>query len=78
VPPVTIYRLPTAGYGLLNLELGATTLPIGALQVEPSLAVRNVLNRNYRDYLSRYRLFVDEPGRDIVLRLTVPFGATHQ
>ena len=78
VPPVTIYRLPTAGYGLLNVEVGATALMIGALRAEPSLSVRNVLNSRYRDYLSRYRLFVDEPGRDIVLRLTVPFGATHQ
>ncbi|HEY7237455.1 MAG TPA: TonB-dependent receptor [Gemmatimonadaceae bacterium] len=78
VPPVTIYKLPTAGYGLLNVEVGATALTIGALRAEPSLAVRNVLNSRYRDYLSRYRLFVDEPGRDIVLRLTLPFGATHQ
>jgi iron complex outermembrane receptor protein len=60
---------------LLNFELGATALIVGSTRLEPSLAVRNVLNTRYRDYLSRYRLFVDEPGRDIVLRLTVPFGA---
>jgi iron complex outermembrane receptor protein len=75
VPPVTIYKLPTARYSLLNFELGATALIVGSTRLEPSLAVRNVLNTRYRDYLSRYRLFVDEPGRDIVLRLTVPFGA---
>jgi len=74
VPPVTIYKLPTAGYELLNLEIGATALDIGGVRVEPSLAVRNVLDTHYRDYLSRYRLFVNEPGRDVVLRLTVPFG----
>ena len=74
VPPVTIYKLPTAGYELLNLEVGATALEIGGLRIEPSLAVRNVLDTQYRDYLSRYRLFVNEPGRDVVLRLTVPFG----
>jgi iron complex outermembrane receptor protein len=74
VPPVTVYKLPTAGYGLLNLELGATALEIGGTRIEPSLAVRNVLDVRYRDYLSRYRLFVNETGRDVVLRLSVPFA----
>jgi iron complex outermembrane receptor protein len=74
VPAVTIYKLPTAGYELLNFEIGATALEIGGVRIEPSLAVRNALDTEYRDYLSRYRLFVSEPGRDVVLRLTVPFG----
>jgi iron complex outermembrane receptor protein len=78
VPPVTIYKLPTAGYGLVNLELGATAFTIGGTRVEPSFAVRNLLDTRYRDYLSRYRLFVDEPGRDVVLRFTVPFGSARQ
>ena len=74
VPPTTIYKLPTAGYWLLNAQIGAGSVTIGKLRVEPSLSVRNLLDQSYRDYLSRYRLFVDEPGRDVVLRLTVPFG----
>jgi iron complex outermembrane receptor protein len=75
VPLATIYKLPTAGYALLNFEIGATAINIGGTRLEPNLAIRNVLDTRYRDYLSRYRLFVDEPGRDVVLRLTVPFGA---
>jgi iron complex outermembrane receptor protein len=78
VPPVTIYKLPTAGYALFSAELGASSFTIGRTRVEPNLAVRNVFNRKYRDYLSRYRLFVDEPGRDVVLRFTVPFGAARE
>jgi iron complex outermembrane receptor protein len=74
VPPVTIYKLPTAGYALFNAQIGAASITAGRLRLEPSLAVRNLFNRQYRDYLSRYRLFVDEPGRDVVLRLTVPFA----
>jgi iron complex outermembrane receptor protein len=77
VPPVTIYKLPTSGYGLVNFEVGASALVIGGVRYEPSLAVRNLFDRAYRDYLSRYRLFVDEQGRDVVFRLTVPFGASH-
>ena len=78
VPPVTIYKLPTDAYALVSVELGASAWTIGHTRFEPSLAVRNAFDRRYRDYLSRYRLFVDEPGRDIVLRLTVPFGASRQ
>jgi iron complex outermembrane receptor protein len=75
VPPETVYQLPTDGYQLVSFEVGANTLRLGALQLEPSLAVRNLLNVSYRDYLSRYRLFVVEPGRDVVLRLALPVGA---
>jgi iron complex outermembrane receptor protein len=78
VPPATIYRLPTAGYALFDATIGATSLTVGRTRVEPSLAIRNAFNRRYRDYLSRYRLFVDEPGRDVVIRFTVPFGATRE
>lgn len=74
VPPNTVYSLPTAGYWLLNLEVGATALRLGATQLDVSLAVRNLLDTSYRDYLSRYRLFVDDPGRDVVLRARIPFG----
>ena len=76
VPPNTVYKLPTSGYGLVNFEVGAGALVVRGVRYETSLAVRNLFDRTYRDYLSRYRLFVDEPGRDIVFRLTAPFGAS--
>ncbi len=75
VPPVTVYRLPTAGYALLNLEIGAERIQIGSIPLEASVAVSNLLDAGYRDYLSRYKLFIDDPGRDVVLRVRVPFGA---
>jgi iron complex outermembrane receptor protein len=78
VPPVTIYKLPTAGYALFNAEIGASSLTVGRTRIEPSLAIRNAFDRKYRDYLSRYRLFVDDPGRDVVLRFTLPFGAARE
>jgi len=74
VPANTVYRLPTAGYSLMHLEVGASAVMLGAVRVEPTLTMRNVFDTRYRDYLSRYRLFVDEPGRDVVMRLTVPIG----
>lgn len=74
VPATTVYALPTDGYTLVNLEGGADLLRVGPLPVELTLSVRNLLNRRHRDYLSRYRLFADDPGRDMVLRFTIPFG----
>jgi iron complex outermembrane receptor protein len=76
VPPNTVYKLPTAGYALFNVEVGAATLAMLGRPLELSFAVRNVLNTPYRDYLSRYRLFVDDAGRDIVFRITTAFGGT--
>ena len=76
VPPILPFPLPTAGYALLNAEIGAREFNLVGQPVILSLAVRNLLNTSYRDYLSRYRLFVDDPGRDIALRLQVPFGSS--
>ena len=74
VPPATVYTLPTDGYALLNLEVGAGALRLLGHEVEVGLTARNLLDTAYRDYLSRYRLFVDDPGRDLVLRLRTTFG----
>jgi iron complex outermembrane recepter protein len=75
VPDSTVYALPTAGYALANAEAGVSGLPVLGSVIDLTLAVRNLFDTRYRDYLSRYRLFVDDPGRDAVLRLRVPFGA---
>ena len=74
VPASTVYALPTEGYTLVNLEGGADLLRVGPLPLDLTLSIRNLLDRSYRDYLSRYRLFADDPGRDVVLRFTIPFG----
>jgi iron complex outermembrane receptor protein len=76
VPSILPFPLPTDGYALFNVEVGVRQLLIGGQPFTASLAVQNVFNAAYRDYLSRYRLFVDDPGRDFVLRLRVPFGTT--
>ena len=69
VPSETVYDLPTAGYALAHMEVGVDQLWVGATPLSVSLAVRNVFDTAYRDYLSRYRLFIDDPGRDVILRL---------
>jgi len=73
VPAGTVYTLPTAGYALMQLEAGSTNVVLGSHHVDISLSVNNALDTRYRDYLSRYRLFVNDAGRDVVARLTMPF-----
>jgi len=74
VPEGTVYTLPTAGYTLLQLDVGTTGLRLMGRAVDVSMSVNNALNARYRDYLSRYRLFVNDAGRDVVLRVRVPIG----
>lgn len=38
-----------------------------------SIAVQNLLNANYRNYLNEFRYFADEPGRNILLTLNYSF-----
>ncbi len=72
VPAGTVYQLPTDAYALTTLELGATHTTIAGHHVDLSISVNNLFDVSYRDYLSRYRLFVNDPGRDVVVRLRVP------
>jgi iron complex outermembrane receptor protein len=51
------------------------TLHMGTTPVQLNLSVQNLLDTAYRDYLSRFRYFIDEPGRSVVLRLQVPIGS---
>lgn len=73
VPEGTVYTLPTAGYALVQLEAGSTGARVLGQRLDVSLSVNNALDTRYRDYLSRYRLFVNDAGRDVVFRVTMPF-----
>lgn len=74
VPSETVYSLPTDAYQLVDIGLDWSGVRIGGQVVDLSLDVTNLFDRSYRDYLSRYRLFVDDPGRDVILRVDLPFG----
>ncbi len=67
------YAPPPDGYALLGLRYHAD-LQVGDTPLQVGLSIHNLLNTRYRDYLSRWRYFIDEPGRTVVVRLRVPFG----
>jgi iron complex outermembrane receptor protein len=66
------YAPAPAAYLLLDLEAGKTFL-LGDQPLQIGLAVFNLANVRYREYLNRFRYFTDEPGRNVSLRIKVPF-----
>ena len=64
----TVFDLPTDGYALLGLEVAGEHLVAGR-RLTLAARVRNLTNKQYRDYLSRYKEFAFNPGRDVSLRI---------
>ena len=62
--------IPTSGYTLLNLSAGLTRPMLGRTG-RVDLSVRNVANVSYRSFLSRYKEFALDPGRNVVLRVAI-------
>lgn len=59
----------TDGYTLINFDLGFQQRLFGkATRID--LGLRNIANTSYRDFLSRYKEFALNPGRNIILRIS--------
>ena len=67
------YAAPPPGYVLFDCAVGGHVETFGT-RLSWNVSVRNIANTAYRDYLSRYRYFTDDPGRNVVVRVSVPFG----
>jgi iron complex outermembrane receptor protein len=67
------YALPPPGYVLFDASVGGVFEAFGA-RLSWSVTARNLLNTPFRDYLSRYRYFADDAGRNIIVRVSLPFG----
>jgi iron complex outermembrane receptor protein len=63
---------PPPAYFLLGAELGFT-YQIGNQPMSVILTGSNLSNRSYRDYLNRFRYYADEVGRNISLKIRLPF-----
>ncbi|MCE2845391.1 MAG: TonB-dependent receptor plug domain-containing protein, partial [Sediminibacterium sp.] len=64
------YLPPPSAYNLLNVDFN-TDLMLGKQTINLGVAVLNLLNERYRDYMNRFRYFNDEPGRSINLRCKI-------
>jgi len=74
VPPDVDYTDPPPGNTRFNLE-GSMRLNMGKQPIELGVSVFNLFNVRYRQYLNRFRYFVDENGTNVSVRLRLPFGA---
>jgi outer membrane receptor protein involved in Fe transport len=66
------FDIPTDGYTLLGLEAGLSRR-LGARPVRFDVRVRNLTDKAYKSFLSRYKGFALDPGRNILLRLSADF-----
>ncbi len=62
---------PPKAYFLLDASVGSK-LTFGDQPIYVSLAVTNLLNTRYRDYMDVFRYFIDQPGTNVVLRVRMP------
>ncbi len=66
------FDVPVDGYTLVNVSAGWRGEWMGR-EAGVDLRVRNAANTSYKDFLSRYKAFALNPGRDVVLRVRMEF-----
>jgi iron complex outermembrane recepter protein len=66
------FDTPTGSYALAHIE-GGFKVPAGERELDVDLTVRNLLDRTYRDFMSRFKAYADAPGRNVMLRVTAHF-----
>ena len=66
------FDVATAGYTLVHLNAGMD-FRVGPRRLSVDVRVRNAGNTQYRDFLSRYKAFALNPGRNVVVRLSTEF-----
>ncbi len=64
--------IPTDGYTLLNLG-GGTNLRLFGRDMRLDIGLRNALNARYKSFLSRYKSFAYDQGRNLIVRLSSAF-----
>lgn len=72
VPANSDFVAPPKGYNLVHFYAG---FYFGAeeARMQCGLTVTNLFNTTYRDYLNRFRYYADDMGRNISLKLLIPF-----
>ena len=60
------------GYTLVNLGAGVV-LPMGERAVAVDFQVRNAFDKEYASFLSRYKTYALDPGRNVVMRVSADF-----
>jgi iron complex outermembrane receptor protein len=67
------YAPPPAGHGSVDVVAGGQWSVMN-IPLQFSLRIQNLFDTPFRDYLSRYRYFALNPGRNVTIAVTIPFG----
>lgn len=62
----------TDAYYLVNTGLGFD-LPLWGQYINFDLIIKNLMNKDYRDFLDTYKGYALSPGRNMILKISVPF-----
>jgi iron complex outermembrane receptor protein len=71
---VANFETQTSSYSLFDISLNGK-IDIGKQNMDFTLQAKNMFNESYRSHLSRYKEYALNPGRNIQLKLTIPFNA---
>ncbi|MEZ4652087.1 MAG: TonB-dependent receptor [Candidatus Eisenbacteria bacterium] len=63
------FDLETGAYSLWNVDAAVDKM-LGGRSFRFGVDVRNLLDRSYRSYLSRYKEFALDPGRNVIVRVS--------
>lgn len=61
---VGAYTLAHAGLGF--------SVPLQGRSLVIDLSVRNLFDKDHRDFMSRYKTYASAPGRNFILRVSLP------
>ena len=68
------FLTPPAAYGVFAVLAGTEwLLDAGAKSLSVNVAVENLFNKSYRDYMNRFRYYTDEIGRNVRMRAIFRF-----
>lgn len=68
------YVSPPASYALFDVSAG-TEIPVSEFhKLHLNIGIQNIFNKDYRDYMSRFRYFISDTGMNVIMRLRIPFG----
>ncbi|SEA36566.1 iron complex outermembrane recepter protein [Arachidicoccus rhizosphaerae] len=67
------FLAPPPSYGLFGISAGTRITLKGNRTLDINFSIDNLLNESYRDYMDRFRYYVDEIGRNIQIRAIYKF-----
>jgi len=66
------FASPPPAYGLINM-LGGISCKLNKQELNLNMGVNNLLNKEYKEYMNRFRYYAHDMGRNVTVRLNYNF-----